>query len=130
VLRKHIYLHLTRRERQIMDVIYMLGRATAAEIHARMPDHISDASLRKLVRILEGKGFLTHEREGREHVYRPTVPREKIRTEAAQHLLQTMFQGSVSAAVSALIDASDAPLSDEDAAELRRLIDEAEMEGR
>jgi BlaI family penicillinase repressor len=129
-LKENIYLHLSRRERQIMDVIYMLGRATAAEILARMPDRITDASLRKLVRVLEGKGFLAHEREGREHAYRPTVPREKIRTEAAQHLLQTLFQGSVSDAISALIDAGDGQLNDTDAAEIRRLIDQAEDEGR
>jgi len=127
---KNIFLQMSRRERQIMDVVYMLGQATASEIHARMPDRITDASLRKLVRILEAKGFLSHRKQGRQHLYRPTVPREKIQSEAAQHLLKTLFRGSVSDAVSALIDATDGQLSAEDMAEIRRLIDSAESEGR
>jgi predicted transcriptional regulator len=113
-----------------MDVVYMLGKATAAEIHANMPDPVSDASLRKLVRILEAKGYLTHKRQGRQYLYRPTVPREKVREKAVQHLLQTLFGGSVSDAVSALLGSSPGQLSDADAAEIRRLIDEAEGEGR
>lgn len=129
-MNNNIILNLSRRERQIMDVVYMLEKATAGQIHAQMPDPVSDASLRKLVRVLEAKGFLSHEKMGREYLYRPTVPREKVRTEAAQHLLKTLFRGSVSAAVSALLNASEEPLSDEDTAALRSLIDQAEDEGR
>ena len=126
----NIILNLSKRERQIMDVVYMLGEATAGQIHAQMPGPVSEASLRKLVRVLEAKGLLSHGKKGREYLYRPTVPREKVRTEAAQHLLKTLFRGSVSAAVSALLDVAEEPLSDEDTAALRALIDQAEEEGR
>ena len=95
----NIILNLSRRERQIMDVVYMLGEATASQIHAQMPGPVSDASLRKLVRVLEAKGFLSHAKQGREYLYRPTVPREKVRTEAAQHLLKTLFRGITQAQV-------------------------------
>jgi BlaI family penicillinase repressor len=125
-----IFMRLSRRERQIMDVVYMLGSATASEIHAHLAPEISDASLRKLVRILEAKGHLGHERRGRQHVYRPTVPPDEMRSQVARHLLRTLFQGSVSEAVSALLDASEGELSDDDVQQIRRLIDEAEAEGR
>jgi predicted transcriptional regulator len=95
-----------------------------------MPEDVSDASLRKLVRVLEAKGHLEHVRRGREHVYLPTVPRRRVQRQAAGDLLRTFFQGSVSAAVSALLDAREGELDDEEAARLRRLIDEAETEGR
>jgi len=124
------FLNLTRRERQIMDVVYSLGRATAADIHAHMPDAISAASLRRLVRILETKGYLDHGRSGREHVYRPVIAPAKARRQAARHMLATLFRGSLPAAVSALLDASQGQLSPEQIAELRRLIDQAESEGR
>ncbi|MCP4571383.1 MAG: BlaI/MecI/CopY family transcriptional regulator [bacterium] len=121
---------LSRRERQIMEVVYMLGRASAADILTHMPEDVSDASLRKLVRVLETKGHLEHVRRGREHIYLPTIPRRRIQRQAADDLLRTLFQGSLSAAVSALLDAKAGELDDEEAARLRRLIDEAEAEGR
>ncbi len=121
---------LSRRERQIMEIVFMLGKATAAEILAHMPDDVSDGSLRKLVRVLESKGHLNHERRGREHVYLPTVRREQVQRQAARNLVRTFFQGSVGDAVSALLDANQGRLDDEQAAEIRRLIDETEKEGR
>jgi len=120
---------LSRRERQIMEAVYMLGAATAADIRAHLPEEVSDASVRKLVRILEHKGHLEHERRGREHVYRPTVPRGRAQRQAAGDLLRTLFRGSLSAAVSALLAASDQELTDDEAAAIRRLIDEAEARG-
>jgi len=121
---------LSRRERQIMDVILMLGEATAAEIHDHMPGDISDGSLRKLVRILEEKGHLRHTRRGREHLYRPTARRKRLQRQAAGDLLRTFFQGSLSDAVSALLDAKQGKIDDAQAEEIRRLIDAAETEGR
>ncbi len=121
---------LSRRERQIMDVVYMLGETTAAGIHAEMQDEISDASLRKLVRILEQKGHLNPRKQGREHIYFPTVSEGKARLNATRHLLKTMFQGSVSAAVSALLDASEPGLDEDEAQRIRGLINQAEKEGR
>ncbi len=121
---------LSKRERQIMDVIYMLREATAAQVLSRMPEGSTDASVRKLVRILEEKGHLTHRREGREHVYSPTIPEKEARRHAAQHLLATLFRGSLPEALSALLDASYGDLSEEEARKIRRLIDQAEAEGR
>ena len=126
---ERVFSDLSRRERQIMEAVYMLGAATAADIRAHLPQDVSDASVRKLVRILEGKGHLEHERRGREHVYRPTVPRGRAQRQVARDLLRTLFGGSLSAAVSALLDASDRDLSDDEAAAIRRLIDEAEARG-
>ncbi len=125
-----IFKNLTRRERQIMEVVYMLGKATASQILARMPDKISDGSLRKLVRVLQEKGHLTHERLGREHLYRPVVTREQAQQQAAGNLLRTLFRGSLSDAVSALLDAKQGKLDETDADQIRRLIDDAEQEGR
>ena len=124
-----MFSQLSRRERQIMEAVYMLGAGTAADIRAQLPEDVSDASVRKLVRILESKGHLEHARRGREHVYRPTVPRGRVQRQAASDLLRTLFRGSLSAAVSALLDASDGELSDDEAAAIRRLIDEAEARG-
>lgn len=121
---------LSRLERQIMEIIYMLESATAGDILEHMPSETTDASLRKLVRILEGKGFLVHERKGREYVYRPTVARCRVQKQAARDLLRTLFQGSVSSAVSALLDASQGELDEEEAVRIRALIDEAEAQGR
>ena len=121
---------LSRRERQIMEIVFMLGEATAGQILQHMPDDTSDGSLRKLVRILEGKGYLTHDRAGREHVYRPTLEPDRVQRQAAGNMLRTLFRGSLRDAVSALLDAKQGKLSEKQAAEIRRLIDAAEKEGR
>src|SRR6058998_3125785 len=85
---------LSRRERQIMDVIYSRGSATAAEIVADLGDPSADASIRKLVRVLEGKGWLTHDRRGIEHIYKPTVSKKRARKAALEHLVETFFDGA------------------------------------
>ncbi len=122
--------NLSRRERQIMDAVYTLGEASAAEIHAQISQPITDASVRRLLRILETKGHLTHSKRGREYLYRPVAAREEVRRAAVRHMVTTLFRGSVSDAVSALLNASQGELTEEEAAELRRLIDQAEAEGR
>jgi predicted transcriptional regulator len=110
---------LSRRERQIMEVIYRRGRATAAEVRADLPDPPSKTAVRTLLRILEAKGHLRHRQEGLAYVYLPSQPRQRAARSAFRRVLQTFFEGSLAQAVAAhLVDASDVS-----AAELGRLAD-------
>jgi len=120
--------HLSRRERQIMDVVYQRGRVTAAEVLDALPDPPSYSAVRALLRVLEEKGHLRHRRDGARYVFLPTVPRETARRSALARVVQTFFGGSTQAAVAALIDQSS--LSDTDLDRLRDLIDRARQEGR
>jgi len=122
--------HLSRRERQIMDVIYSRGSATAAEIVAALGEPEADASIRKLIRVLEGKGRLTHERRGIEHVYKPTVSKRKATKAAIQHLVETFFDGAPERAAVALLDEVKDRLTAEQRAQLAALIAAASKEGR
>jgi predicted transcriptional regulator len=122
--------HLSRRERQIMDVIYRRGNATAAEIVAALGEPEADASIRKLIRVLEGKGRLTHERRGIEHVYKPTVSKRKATKAALQHLVDTFFDGAPERAAVALLDEAKDRLSVEQRAQLAAMIAAADKEGR
>lgn len=108
----------TRRERQIMDIVYERGQATAAEIRNSLPDPPSYSAVRALVRILEEKGFLKHEQQGGRYVFTPTVPPEKASHSALKSLLQVFFNNSAEAAVAALLDVSSSKLT---TAELDRL---------
>jgi predicted transcriptional regulator len=121
---------LSRRERQIMDVIYRRGQATAAEVQEGMPDPPSYSAVRAMLRVLEEKGHLRHEQQGPRYVFLPTVPREQARQSALQQLVQTFFDGSTEQAVAALLDLSDRSLSDAELARLARLINQARKEGR
>ena len=121
---------LSKRERQIMDVFYMLGEATAAQIIENLPEQVGDASIRKLIRILEKKGCLSHRREGHYYIYKPTLPREQASRAAMRHILRTFFQDSAPRAVSALLDVTRGQLSEEDIERISGLIAEAEKEGR
>ncbi len=121
---------LSRRERQIMDVVFRLGRATAAEILAGIPDPPSRDAIRRLIRILEEKGFLNHVPDGPRHVYFPTVKPENARRTALDHVIQTHFRGSVSQAIAALLESSAEELTEEDLERITTLIDEARREGR
>lgn len=121
---------LSRRERQIMDVVYRLGRATAADIHERLPDAPCAAAVRTMLRILEHKGHLRHAKEGPRHVYFATTPRSVARRSALRHLLGTFFNGSRSAAVAALLDASDRPLDEGERRELEAVLRRLRDEGR
>ena len=120
--------HLSRRERQIMDVVYQRGRVTAAEVLDALPDPPSYSAVRALLRVLEEKGHLRHRRDGARYVFLPTVPRETARRSALARVVETFFGGSTQAAVAALIDQSS--LSDADLDRLRDLIDRARQEGR
>lgn len=97
---------LSRRERQIMDVLYAKGRASAAEILAALPDPPSYSAVRALVKVLEDKGHVTHQEDGPRYVFTPSVPRAKARRNAVKHLLQTFFADSASDAVASLLGAS------------------------
>ncbi len=122
--------HLSRRERQIMDVIYAAGRAGAAEVREALPDAPSYSAVRALLRILEEKGHLRHEVEENRYIFVPTVPREKARERALEHVLATFFDGSAASAVAALLEIGDTDLSGEEIDRLQSLIDTAREEGR
>lgn len=119
---------LSRRERQIMDIVYARGQATAADVVAALPDPPSYSAVRALLRILEQKGHLRHQQDGPRYVFLPTVSRDKARRSALRNLVRTFFDGSPAQAAAALID--QAELSDGDFARLADAIDKARKEGR
>ena len=121
---------LSRRERQIMDVIYQRGQATAAEVMAGIPDPPGYSAVRAMLRVLEEKGHLRHESRGPRYVFLPTVPREKARRSSLKQLVQTFFEGSVEQTVAALLDLSASKLTHEELDRLAALIDRARKEGR
>ena len=121
---------LSRRERQIMDVLYRLGQATAGTVMSNLPDPPSYSAVRALLRVLETKSHVRHVQDGPRYVYLPTVPREKARQSAMQQLVRTFFGGSTEQAVAALLDLSSSKLSDDELDRLSLLIDQARKEGR
>jgi predicted transcriptional regulator len=123
-------LDLGRRERQIMEVVYRLGRASAAEVQAHLADPPSYSAVRGMLRLLEEKGHLDHTQEGVRHVYFPTVPHDDIRESTMRHVLRTFFAGSTAAAMAALLDAAEEPPSEEELDTLARLIERAREQGR
>ena len=122
--------HLSRRERQIMDVVYRLREATVAEVMARLPEPPGYSAVRAMLRILEQKGYLKHKKDGPRYVFSATVPRGKASRSALRQIVQTFFDGSVEGAVAALLNSSESDLSDEELERLAQLIDEARKEGR
>jgi predicted transcriptional regulator len=115
-----IHTALTRRERQIMDILYRLGRATAAEVMRNLPGEPSDSTVRTQLRVLEEKGHVRHEEQGLRYVYLPSVPRHAARKSALRHLVNTFFDGSAEKVVAAVLGSEGARLSDE---ELDRIAD-------
>ena len=120
---------LSRRERQIVDILYAQGRATAADVLAALPDPPSYSAVRAMLRILEDKGHVRHEQDGPRYIYLPTVGRDRAKKTALRHVLQTFFNGSAEQALSALLDESDTRLSDLELDRLARLIDRARRTG-
>jgi BlaI family penicillinase repressor len=116
---------LSRRERQVMNIIYARGHATAAEVHEALPDPPTFSATRAVIRTLEEKGHISHQEQGLRYVYRPVVPPEKARRSAVSQLVSTFFQGSPTRLLAALIDGSTAKLSDEELDELERMIRDA-----
>jgi predicted transcriptional regulator len=121
---------LSRRERQIMDVIYRKGTASAGDVLDSIADPPSYSTVRAILCVLENKGHVKHVADGTRYVYLPTVSRDRAGRPALASVLETFFDGSTEKAVSALIDLSRSELSDEDFARISRLIDQARLEGR
>ena len=120
---------LSRRERQILDILYQRGQATAAEVQSALPEPPSYSAVRALLRILEEKGHIRHEQDGPRYVYLPIVPRDNAQRSAMRHMLQTFFDGSAEQAISALLDDSSAKLSPAELDRLARMIDTARKSG-
>ncbi|HXI44447.1 MAG TPA: BlaI/MecI/CopY family transcriptional regulator [Bryobacteraceae bacterium] len=122
--------HLSRRERQILDILYQRGSAGVAEIQAGLPHTPSYSAVRALVRILEEKGHVKHEERDGRYVYTPRVSRAKASRSAVTHLVETFFNGSPEQAMAALLDVSARGLSREELDRLAGMIDKARKEGR
>jgi predicted transcriptional regulator len=121
---------LTKRERQIMDVLYRLGRATAAEIMEHVAGAPGNSTIRTQLRVLETKGHVRHEEQGLRYVYMPTVPRHSARRSALKHLVDTFFDGSTAKTVAALLGGEAARVSDEELARIADLVKNARGETR
>lgn len=121
---------LSRRERQIMEIVYRRGAATASDVLAELPDPPSYSAVRALLRILEDKGHLRHEADGPRYVYRPTVARRTAGSRALRTLVETFFDGSPGMAAAALLDEGAARLSDAELDRLSSLIERARKEDR
>ncbi len=119
---------LSRRERQIMDILYKRGRATAAEVLEGMADPPSYSAVRALLRVLLDKGHVRYAKDGARYVYSPKKPRRQAARNALSHVLQTFYGGSTYQAAAALLDASDHDMSPEELEQLSRLIDQAKKE--
>ena len=117
------HLDVSRRERQILDVLFAHGRSTAAEVQAALPEPPSYSAVRALLRILEGKGLIRHEQDGPRYVYATAIPRDTAKRSALKHLVRTFFDGSTEDAVAALLDTSSTDLSSDQLDRLQALID-------
>jgi len=121
---------LSRRERQIMDILHRRGEATVSEVMAELADPPSYSAVRALLRVLEQKGRISHSERGRTYVFRPTASRQTVRRQALRHLIFTFFGGSAEAAASALLDLSDDEIDSATRKRLARRIAAARREGR
>jgi len=122
--------NLSRRERQIMDILYRRGEASAAEVREAMDDPPSYSAVRAMLRVLEGKGHVRHQEEGLKYVYTPVVARDKAKRSVVKHLLDTFFNGSAEQAMAALLDVSASKLTDEELQRMSGMIEKARQEGR
>ena len=121
---------LSRRERQIMDILYQRGRASAAEVREAMQDPPSYSAVRAMLRVLEEKGHVKHESEGLKYVYVPSVGRDKAKRSAVKHLLDVFFPDSPEQVVAALLDVSRKRLTAEELDRMTEMIEKAKKEGR
>jgi predicted transcriptional regulator len=121
---------LSRRERQILDILYARGRATAAEVQAALPDPPSYSSVRALLRILEDKGHVRHEADGPRYVFSPRLAASRARRSAVRHLLDTFFNGSSADAVVALLDDGAKALTPDELDRIESIIDSARKRGQ
>ncbi len=128
-MKTHPHSELSRRERQIIDILYTQGRGTAAEVQAALPDPPSYSAVRAMLRILEEKGHVRHEQDGPRYVFLPTIARDNAKRSALRHMLRTFFDGSAEQAISALLDESSTRMSDAELDRLARMIDHARRTG-
>jgi len=119
------FTQLSRRERQIMDILYRAGRATAADVRAALPDPPSYSAVRAMLRILEAKGHVRHEHDAARYIFSPTVKRGTAKRSALRHVINTFFEGSTSQVMAALVEMSGPGLDEDELARLRQLIDDA-----
>jgi predicted transcriptional regulator len=122
--------NLSRRERQIMDVLYARGRATSQEVLDALPDPPTYSTVRALLRVLEDKGHVSHEQDGPRYVFAPVVARERASRSALRRVLDTFFDGSAEQAMAALLDLQSAKLDPQELERLAKLIEKARKEGR
>jgi BlaI family transcriptional regulator, penicillinase repressor len=121
---------LSRREAQIMEILYRLGTASAADIHARIPEPPSYSTVRKQLEVLTEKGHVLHHTEGRRFLYQPVLPAGQAAASAARQLVSTFFRGSASQLMQALLKESDMKFSERELQDIARLADQARTEGR
>lgn len=127
---KSLHAALSRRERQIVDILYRLGRATAADLVRALPGEPSDSTVRTQLRVLEAKGHVRHEEDGLRYVYFPVVPRRVVRKSALKHLVDTFFDGSVENVVAALLGGETARLTDDELDRIAALVAKAREDER
>ena len=126
---KPLHASLTRRERQIMDILYRRGRATAGEVLEELSGNPTSSTVRTQLRVLEGKGHVHHEEQGLRYVYVPAVPRHAARKPALRHLVETFFDGSAEKAVAALLGGDGTRLSEDELDRIAELVAKARKEG-
>ncbi|MPZ20300.1 MAG: BlaI/MecI/CopY family transcriptional regulator [Luteitalea sp.] len=126
---KPFHTGLARRERQIMDILYRRGRATAAEVMDELPGDSSYSTVRTQLRVLEEKGHVRHEEHGLRYVYSPAVPRRAARRSALKHLVDTFFDGSTEKVVGALLGGEGARLSEQELDRIADLVAKARKDG-
>ena len=120
---------LTRRERQIMDILYRLGRATAGEVMRELPGDPSYSTVRTQLRVLEEKGHVHHEEQGLRYIYAPALPRHTARKSALRHLVETFFDGSAEKTVAALLGGDASKLSEDELRRIAEIVTKARKEG-
>jgi predicted transcriptional regulator len=126
---KTLHAVLSRRERQIVDILYRRGRATAAEVMEDLPGDSTYSTVRTQLRVLEDKGHVRHDQDGQRYIYSPAVPRGTVRRSALKHLIETFYEGSVEQAVAALLGGEGSRLSEEQLDRIEDLIKKARKEG-
>lgn len=114
---------ISRRERQVMDILFRLGKATAEEVLNELPDPPGYSAVRALLVTLEGKGLAKHGKDSRRYVYQPAVPEKRAKRSALNQLIATFFEGSPEKLVASLLDPQDQKLSGEEIERIRKLID-------
>src|SRR5215831_15039294 len=127
---KPTHFSLTKRERQIMDILYRRGRATAGDVMEDLSGNPNYSTVRAQLRVLEDKGHVTHEEEGLRYVYTPKVPRHEVRQTALKHVVDTFFEGSTQKVVAALLGTDGARVSPEELERIAELVDKARKGGR